>query len=154
MSFIVLFVFGRLPKSQCAYELHSIGSPGLIWCATCTIFRTGSAPGASGAHRGPRNRIYRFIFPKVCPAVRAAMRSSLLSPTWAHRRAKSTPRCRALLYVAAQCFRCTKAYGPPGTGSEATRNHRLPQENDRPEHPSGSPEGVVRAPGQKKPPDD
>ncbi len=32
----------------------TIWSPGLTCCATCTIFRTGSVPGAFGARRGPR----------------------------------------------------------------------------------------------------
>ncbi len=49
-------------------------SPGLIFGATCIIFRTGSVLGASGVCRGPRGpkhdrkaqgRIYVFIFPKV-----------------------------------------------------------------------------------------
>ncbi len=51
-------------------------SPGLIFGATCAIFRAGARPIAPGARRGsrgaknrPRTRgqISRFILPKVCP---------------------------------------------------------------------------------------
>ncbi len=60
-----------------------IWSPGLISCATCTIFRTGSVPGAVGAHRGApraeinrriRVRFYLFMYPKVCSIRRALSR--------------------------------------------------------------------------------
>ncbi len=61
--------FRPTPKSQCAHEwaLDSVSG---------ADFRAGSVPEASGARRGPgepkidrkiHGRIYRCIFPKVCP---------------------------------------------------------------------------------------
>ncbi len=78
----------RYPKHKVPTNGTYNWSPGLVFCATCTIFRAGAVPGAPGARRGPqgaenrpktRGRIHHFILPKVC---RIGPIGALLAPYW------------------------------------------------------------------------
>ncbi len=85
-----LSFFAADPKTHKVTTNGPLTSPGLMCCATCAIFhtfRTGLAPGAPGARRGPRRSESRltnpdpdssFYLPKVSPI-------------------KKTYRCRATL---------------------------------------------------------
>jgi hypothetical protein len=68
----ILSFCGPSPKHKVPTNGTENWSPGLILCATCTIFR--AAPGARRGPQGAKNRpkargrIYHVILPKVCPA--------------------------------------------------------------------------------------
>ncbi len=85
----VLSLCGRSQKHKVPTNWTYNWSPGLIFGATCTLFRAGAMPGAPGVRRGPqgaenrpktRGRIYNFILPKVCPVVGCRPLPGLTSP--------------------------------------------------------------------------
>ncbi len=54
--FCLFTFFGRHPQSRFAHGWASDRVCGADSCATCTLFRTGSVPGASGAAAAPEGR--------------------------------------------------------------------------------------------------